>query len=92
MKSLYFIFPFESVSKVLGTEAKVTAENKYALICQDNKKKLEDAVSKFFPRVGRGSSSYTSNTNGGAYSAGVSAGKSITISKAIGNNQKALTF
>ncbi len=84
---------FESVSKVLGAEAKTTAENKYALICSDNKKKLESAVNKFFPSVDSARSSYTSNTNSGAYSAGYSVGKTINISRAIGNSsQKCLTY
>lgn len=83
---------FQSVGRVLGDEAQATAESKYALICRDNQEKLKEAVKKFFPKTGSRSGSSISNSNSSVFSDGVETGRTISISKAIGNSQRALTF
>lgn len=83
---------FQNVGRILGAEAQATAENKYALICKSDKEKLEQAVKSFFPKVRSGTCSSVSNSNSSVYYDGVATGKTISINRAIGNSQKALTF
>lgn len=61
--------------------------NQFALMVVNEKERLQEAVSNFFPRLGRA----TSNQSRGGYHSdvinqGYAAGQSITINRAIGNN------
>lgn len=83
---------FESVERVLGQQERYSAENKYALICVQKSRELDEAVNTFFPKVGKVSYRSYRNHNSNAFSDGMSKGATISLTRALNGGQKALAY